>query len=399
MLGKAVVETSLQRGETMQNTGQTSAVGLPCVGFVLRSVAEKSVTLCNDFCDASRMTKRRVAGQVITCGRQVWDASCGSDDGRAPSDWTRLSAGDRPQRSGDAKWVLYNFFLMVNKKCVFLQVMSKPRLIVLVAVTLCALCGCKGYNDLLKSTDYEAQYNAAVKYYEDGAYTRASQLFEKLQLHYRGRDLSENICWYYGQTVMKQNDYYAAAYQFSTFTRRFPYSERAEEAAYLAAYCKYRQSPEYSLDQSFTRLAVKELEHFVEQYPNSVHIPEVNGYLDVLRAKLMKKDYEIALEYYRIEAYHAAYEALGSYLNEYFDATNREEAMFYQLLSGFEYAINSREDKMYERLQNVVSDFDKFASLYYESPHISKAQDIYTKTKAALYKLEQQPQDAKQINP
>ncbi len=137
-----------------------------------------------------------------------------------------------------------------------------------------------------------------------------------------------------------------------------------------------------------TRDAIEEMETFAERFPRSNHIPEVNNYLDELRAKLIKKDYEIAYGYYFIEEYHAAYESFKNFLNLYPEAPMREEAMFYQLESGYRYAIGSREDKQRERLQQVLNDFEKFSSSFAGSKHLAAAQDIYTKARAALTDIE-----------
>ena len=260
--------------------------------------------------------------------------------------------------------------------------------IVFMAVSLIALCGCKGYGSLLKSTDYAAKYDAAVKYFEEGSYSRATQLLENLQLHYHDKEHAEDVDWYYAQCLVKQGDYYNAAYQLNNFTRRYPYSPRAEEAAYQFAYCQYLESPEYSLDQSMTHGAVEALERFAERYPQSVHLPEVHQYLDRLHAKLMRKDYEIAVGYYNIEEYHAAYVALNEFLNNYPDSPHREDAMFYTLRSAYEYGVNSRKEKVRERLQVAVNDFDRFATLFSNSKYIKQAQKIYTDSKAILAAIE-----------
>ncbi len=266
--------------------------------------------------------------------------------------------------------------------------MSRLSYFTIILLTVITLSACNSTEKLLKSDDYEAKYAAAVKYYEQGSYMRANQLFENLQLYYRNRDISENVSWYYSQSLMKQKDYYAASFQLMNFTRRYPYSEHAEEAAFQYAYCQYRESPEYSLDQTLTHSAIKALESFAERYPNSIYMPQVNQYLDELRNKLMLKDYEIALGYYNIEQYHAAYVALNEFLNKYPESPQREEAMFYVLCSGFEYGMGSREDKMKERLSLVISDFDRFATLFKNSKHINQAQKIYTATKARLAEIE-----------
>ena len=42
---------------------------------------------------------------------------------------------------------------------------------------------------------------------------------------------------------------------------------------------------------------------------------------------------------------------------------------------------------MYERLQQVVNDFDKFSSSFGDSKRLSEAQNIYTKTREAMAKI------------
>lgn len=266
--------------------------------------------------------------------------------------------------------------------------MIKIGHISVIVLLIIVLTGCNGTEKLVKSNDFEAKYKAAMGYYEQGRYTKAIQLFENLAMHYRGRDYAENIAWCYAQSLLKEKDYYTAAYQFKNFVRQFPYSRNAEEALYLSAYCKYQDSPPHTLDQTLTREAIGEMEQFVDKYPQSVHVPEVNGYLDELRNKLMLKDYEIAYGYYKIQSYHAAYVALQNFLNYYPDSDKREDAMYYLLKSGYEYAINSREEKMKERLQQVVNDFERFSSSFANSQYLTNAQTIYTKSRAALAKLE-----------
>ena len=169
-----------------------------------------------------------------------------------------------------------------------------------------------------------------------------------------------------------------------------PYSQHAEEASFLAAYCKYLDAPDYYLDQTGTKMAIEELEHFVEMYPRSVYMPQVNQYLDEMRAKLTKKDYEVAYEYYNIEEYLAAYESFKRFLNLYPEAEQREEASFYLLEAGYRYAAGSREEKQRERFQQVLNDFEKFSTGFRDSKHMARAQEIYTKSRAALTAIEEQ---------
>ena len=163
----------------------------------------------------------------------------------------------------------------------------------IVAIALLT-ASCNGYEKLLKSNDFEAKFAAAERFYNEGSYSRAAQLLENLTLEYHGSDHAEDIAWYYANSLMKEHDYFTAAYQFKRFVRQYPYSARTEEATYRSAWCRYMDSPEYSLDQSVTKEAITEFERFAERYPQSLHLPQVNQYLDEMHAKLMKKSYDTA---------------------------------------------------------------------------------------------------------
>ena len=276
----------------------------------------------------------------------------------------------------------------IFKKSRIFAPMKKYAQIKCILLLLTLLSGCDGYNKLAKSTDYEAQYTAAMQYYEKGQYSKARQLLENLQVHYRNKEHAENQMWTYCQCLLKINEYYTAATNLVLFEKRFPYSVHAEEALFQAAYCEYKESPEYYLDQTLTKSAIEDFERFALRYPNSTHIPEVNAYVEEMTQALMQKDYEIAYGYYKIEAYHAAYVALKNFLNYYPDSPYREDAMFYIINAGYEYAINSREEKIVERLELVVSDFNRYATQITNEKRLSQCQSIYTKCKAELAKRE-----------
>ena len=139
--------------------------------------------------------------------------------------------------------------------------MKKVKIMALIAVMCFTASSCNKYEKLLKGNDYDAKYAAAMRYYNENSYSKAIQLFENLNLHYRGKENAENIGWYYAQALYKEKDYYTAGYQYKRFARQFPYSEKVEEAAFMSAYCKYLDSPSYTLDQSLTKEAITEFEN------------------------------------------------------------------------------------------------------------------------------------------
>ncbi len=265
--------------------------------------------------------------------------------------------------------------------------MKKLWILLLLSCVTCCLSSCSKYTKLLKSNDYEAKYNAAIEAYEKKNYYKSTQLFENLATYYRGRDKAENVSFYYAKSLLGSKDYYMAGYQFKIFTKQFPYSERIEEAMYQSAYCKYLESPVYSLDQSLTKEALADFQQYANRFPQSDKLTDVNKYMDELRGKLIKKDYEIAVGYYRIELYEAATVSLRNLLKDYPDSPYREVTMLYLIKSGYKLAKHSIESKKIARFQQVVNDFEKFSKWFSTSKYLKEAQDVYNESQTELRKL------------
>lgn len=239
------------------------------------------------------------------------------------------------------------------------------------------LFGCSDYQKLLKSDDYEKKYEKAIEYYNQEDYYRALQLFDQVIPVYRGREEAEDLFYYYANSYYQQEDYTMASYYFKRYARNFPETERAEEALFMSAYCKYLESPRYSLDQTKTQEAINELQTFANQYPNSDKVDRVNELIDDLRTKLEKKLYKKAELYFDMEKYEAAVVAYDNLLRKYPDTKYREEALFKILKARYIYAKNSIPSKQMERYEATIEAYDKLMTYYPDSEYEDKAKDMY----------------------
>src|SRR6187402_831603 len=92
-------------------------------------------------------------------------------------------------------------------------------------ITCCAIvffASCSKFSRIQKSTDMEAKYTAAVKYYEKKRYFQALQLFEELITVFRGTVKAEDTYYYYCQCYFETGEYVVAAYHFNNFNQTFP---------------------------------------------------------------------------------------------------------------------------------------------------------------------------------
>lgn len=251
----------------------------------------------------------------------------------------------------------YYFCMMFRKTGFYIFILSAGLM----------LTGCNEYQRVLKSTDLEYKYSKGVEYYEKGQYNYAFSIFDELLDLYRGTLKAQEVYYYYASSLYNLEDYILAGYHFKTFYQTFPSNEKAEEAAFLAAKCYFLEAPRYSLDQSYTYKAVNELQLFINTHPNSSYMPECNAMIDELRAKLERKSYEIAYQYFHTQRYQAAVTSFNNTLNDFPDTEYREEAMYYRLEASYKLAENSILDKQVSRFREARTAYLDFIRDYPES--------------------------------
>ena len=260
----------------------------------------------------------------------------------------------------------------------------KNRLLILAVLGLVAFTSCNDFNRLVKSTDNEMKYEVAVDYYERGDYNHALQLFDLLQASFRNTPKGESItyktalCYYY------QDDYEIAGYYFNRFVQTYPFSKDAEKAAFMQAYCSYMLSPESGLDQTNTHNAIKQLNNFIERYPNSDSLDRVNKLLTDLNDKLEEKDYNICRLFYRMENYSAAITSFENMLKKYPTTAHREEIIFDMAKTYYDYAENSVAEKQRERYESCIEQCNTLSYLYPESKYLNDVQNIAVKARKKL---------------
>ncbi len=255
--------------------------------------------------------------------------------------------------------------------------MKKIAKYIALLVIIASVFSCSEYNKILKSSDYEKKYEYAKKLYEKDDYPRALTIFEELIAVYRGTSKAEEIFYYYAYCHYYVGDYVLSAYHFKTFIKTFPNSVHVEEAAYMIPSSYYEMSPTYSLDQTDTKNAIRELQSFINTYSTSTRIPEANETMAKLRGKLEKKYYENAKQYFNMEEYSAAVTAFNNLLKDYPDNKYREEVSFLIIKSNYLYALNSIEAKKSERFQSAIESYFKFLDKYPASQYLKQAETIY----------------------
>lgn len=250
------------------------------------------------------------------------------------------------------------------------------------------IASCSEYNKILRSDNPELKHEKAIEYYEEDQYSRTINLISDIIPVYRGTQKAEEIRYYFAMAHYKQRNYILASHYFESFVSSYPRSEYAEKFSFLVAYCKYKESPRYSLDQTVTREAIQEFQRFVNRYPNSDRVEEANEYIDQLRWKLEKKRFEKAKLYYNINDFRAAVQTFENLIKDFPGTEFEEEALFYIVKSYYDYASMSIERRQPERYEKTVNAYNKLIREYPETEFFEEAKNMLKNAEEHLDKTQ-----------
>ncbi|MCF0177408.1 MAG: outer membrane protein assembly factor BamD, partial [Bacteroidales bacterium] len=210
-------------------------------------------------------------------------------------------------------------------------------------------------------------------------YNKAASLFESCSLATKGTPQEDTVQFYWAMSNYKYKDYVTAESNFSQFISIFPRSPFTEEAEFLRIDCLYRATHRYELDQSPTYTAMTAIDRFILSHPGSQYEQVCREMLKTLADRVDKKNFEAARLYYHMEDYMAAHYAFKNVLKQDAENIYREDILYFTAMSAYKYALNSVEEKRYERYLTFLDDYYNFVSEYPESEHRKELDTIFDK--------------------
>jgi outer membrane protein assembly factor BamD len=200
----------------------------------------------------------------------------------------------------------------------------------------------------------EERLQYAISLYEDEDYQEASVEFEALLLQYPGSVIVDDAQYYLGLCKFERGEYILAAYEFSKMIKNMPASDFVSLSQFMLAETYYELSPDFNLDQRYTKKAIEEYQAFIDFFPLNEKVSEAEQKIIELNEKLAKKDYGIAIIYEKMDYYNAAIKYFNDVIETYHDTEFAPRAMYrkIQLLMDRE-----REDEALAEMRKFVKQY------------------------------------------
>mgnify|MGYP006290933101 CR=1 FL=1 len=153
----------------------------------------------------------------------------------------------------------------------------------------------------------EDQFEYAKKLFDQEKYVQATEAFQTVLYRFYGTSLADSVSYYTGMCYFEQEEYIVAVAEFKRLMINYPNSPLADDAHYMVAKCYFMDSPDnVGLEQDGVKDAIRTIENFFEDFPDSPYRSNARTLLDSCYARLAEKDFRNGEVYYRIGDLRAA---------------------------------------------------------------------------------------------
>ncbi len=232
-----------------------------------------------------------------------------------------------------------------------------------------AFCGCSSIQRVISTGDAELILERSLVYYNAGKWSKASSLLESCAAYYKNTIKEDTIAFYMARCRFKDGDYATSSMMFDEFRRSFGRSAFIEDAEAMYAISLYNMCPSPERDQSTTSQAIIAISEFMSHYPESEQLSLFSEMTDDLTWRLHEKSFINAYTYYKIERYNSAIIAFRNALKQYPESHRREDLMYYTVMSAFNYAENSAQDKQLDRYMEALDAYYTFVMEFPDSKY------------------------------
>ncbi len=247
--------------------------------------------------------------------------------------------------------------------------MKKLRILnyltILILMSVIYSCSSSDKSDI-KTDDPDKAMTMAMKNYNKKDYLQAIEDFSLIKIKFSGTKVADKAQFYLAMCYYNRKEYILGASEFENLLKNYSTSPFAIQGRYQLALCYYGLSPDFSLDQTYTKYAISEFQNFLELFPNDKLAADAEQKINELKNKLAYKQYRSAELYMTMDDYKAAIYYYESVLQDYFDTDWADDALYGKIQALL------KKKKPGDALKEI----DRFEKKFPKSEYLSRVEKI-----------------------
>lgn len=236
--------------------------------------------------------------------------------------------------------------------------MKKLFCLIMLVLAAAILAGCAAKNSTT-TLDPRLAYEEAKKNVEDGKFTQAQNLLQRIVFSSPGLSYIDSVQYYFAMSYYGNADYHLGVAEFRRLIQSFPRSALVDDAQFMVGKSYFDAAPgNVGLDQTDTENAIREFKDFIQDYPNSDRRAEGELMLSRAIERMVEKQFRAARQYFKMGNRVSARIYFESLITEYPESGYTPEALYYLA------QIDEKEAKYIDardKLNNLVATFPNSA--------------------------------------
>jgi outer membrane protein assembly factor BamD len=259
----------------------------------------------------------------------------------------------------------------------------RSALFVLVIVAAAGLAGCASSNpSQVPPGTVEADkflFDRGQEELKERNWVRAREFFRQIVDNYPQSPYRPDAKLAVGDTYIGENtteSLLLGANEFREFLTFYPTNPRADYAQYRLAVAHAEQMLSADRDQTATRETIKELQVFIDRFPNSSLMPEVRKLMREAQDRLSESSHRVGMTYFRMKWYPGAIDRFREVLKTDPEYSLRD-ATYYYLAEALRLS-----DKDGAGAAEAVTYYDRLLKEFEQSEYLEQARRRLAEIKA-----------------
>ena len=215
------------------------------------------------------------------------------------------------------------------------EMTRRSVLVVCLFVAAVSLSGCAAERSIVPPGTVEADkflFDRGQEELKERNWLRSREYFRQIVDNYPQSPFRPEAKLAVGDTYIGENtteSLLLGINEFREFLTFFPTNPRADYAQFRLAFAYSEQMLSADRDQSPTRDTIKELQVFLDRYPNSSLAPEARKLMRDANDRLSESSHRVGMTYFRMKWYVGAIDRFREVLKNDPEFTGRDATYFY----------------------------------------------------------------------
>ena len=174
--------------------------------------------------------------------------------------------------------------------------------------------------------DFTSSYETGMKKFNNNKFAAAKESFDYVVMTNPGSALALSARYFLAESLFNLKEYNQAIDHYNKYIRYSVDAEKISESRYKVCISLYSVCLKFMRDQTSTSYTLQRLQEFIDDYPGSENISNIEMLIDDLRNQMARKQHQTGHLYMKLGEYNSALLYFNDTIDDYYDTVYSDKA-------------------------------------------------------------------------